>query len=255
MHILIFLLRPQAQQLVAPTQESVDAVNAWLKENGIIAETISPSGDWLSFGVPVSKANKLFDADFSVFKHDDTGIEAVRTLSYSIPAELQGHLDLVHPTVTFPNPMGQLPVLQMPMPDISSVQNLSARAIASSCSSRVTPACLQAIYNIPTARATQSSNRLAVPGFIQEYANEADLKVCCSCYLPIVLLLIVSSSDRPSFRTTALTFHLAPHSRYRPSMAVLTPRTLAKLASSLILISSTLSASPLAFRPSLFLWV
>ena len=31
-------------------------------------------------------------------------MEAIRTLSYSIPVELQGHLDLVHPTVTFPDP-------------------------------------------------------------------------------------------------------------------------------------------------------
>ena len=152
-----------------------------MKENGIAAETISPSGDRLSVELPVSKANELFNADFSVFKHGDTGVEAVRTLSYSIPAELQGHLDLVHLTVTFPDPMGQCPVLKVLAHNVSSVQNLSTRAIPSSCSHRITPACLQAIYNIPTTPATQSSNKLAVPGYIKEYANEADLKVRFVC--------------------------------------------------------------------------
>ena len=90
----------QAASLVAPKPESIAAVNAWLAENDIVAKNLTSRGDWLAFEVPVSKANALFDADFGVYAHNETGLEAVRTLSYSIPAELQGHLDLVHPTVT-----------------------------------------------------------------------------------------------------------------------------------------------------------
>ncbi|KAI1783842.1 Pro-kumamolisin, activation domain-containing protein [Ganoderma leucocontextum] len=140
------LSKSEVHQLVAPAQGSIDAVNGWLKENRITAKTISATGDWLSFEVPVSTANELFDTEFSIFKHNDTGMEAVRTLSYSIPAELQGHLDLVHPTVTFPNPKGHLPVFQAP-----------------------------AIYNIPSDAVTQSSNQLAVTGYIEQYANQDDL--------------------------------------------------------------------------------
>ncbi len=146
-----------------------------MKENDINAKTISATGDWLSFEVPVRKANDLFDADFSVYIHDETGAEAVRTLSYSIPAELQGHLDLVHPTVTFPNPRGLPPVFTAPIK--AEAQNLTSRAtIPSSCASIITPACLQAIYNIPSTRAIESSNKLAVTGYIEQYANKADLK-------------------------------------------------------------------------------
>ncbi|KAI1786397.1 peptidase S8/S53 domain-containing protein [Ganoderma leucocontextum] len=96
-------------------------------------------------------------------------------LSYSIPAELQGHLDLVHPTVTFPNPKGHLPVFQAPVKHARGLQNFTARTVPSSCSSSITPACLQAIYNIPSDAATQSSNQLAVTGYIQQYANQDDL--------------------------------------------------------------------------------
>ena len=90
---------------MAPKQETVDAVNAWLKENDIEAAQASSAGDWLSFSIPVSKANELLDADFTVFSHASTGKEVVRTLSYSIPTDLVGHLDLVHPTVTYVCPM------------------------------------------------------------------------------------------------------------------------------------------------------
>ncbi|KAI0691960.1 family S53 protease [Cerioporus squamosus] len=169
------LSKAEVQQLVAPTQDSVDAVNAWLKENDINAKTISATGDWLAFEVPVSKANELFDADFSVYTHDETGTEAVRTLSYSIPAELQGHLDLVHPTITFTNPRGLLPVFTAPIK--AEAQNLTSRVtIPSSCARTITPACLQAIYNIPSTPATESSNKLAVTGYLEQYANKADLR-------------------------------------------------------------------------------
>ena len=87
--------------MVAPTQASVDAVNAWLKENDITATTLSSTGQWLAFELPVSKANELFDADFSVFTHTSTGTEAIRTLSYSIPTDLKGQLDFVHPTTVY----------------------------------------------------------------------------------------------------------------------------------------------------------
>lgn len=52
---------------------------------------------------------------------------------------------------------------------------LEARAVPASCATKVTPACLQAFYGIPTTLATQSSNVLGVSGFIDQFANQADL--------------------------------------------------------------------------------
>ena len=81
-----------------PTQASVDAVNTYLSSNRINATALSPAGDWLGFSIPVSKANELFDADFSMFSHVATGKQQICTLSYSIPSALNDHVDLVHPT-------------------------------------------------------------------------------------------------------------------------------------------------------------
>ncbi len=94
------LLCLQVEEIVKPSNESIVAVNQWLSKNEISAQTISPTGDWLKFTVPVSKASELFDADFHLFTHEKTGKQVIRTMSYSVPEDLKGHLDLVHPTVT-----------------------------------------------------------------------------------------------------------------------------------------------------------
>lgn len=97
----------KVEEYVKPTSETVSKVNAFLSQNGVTAKSISPAGDWLSFSVPVGKANEMFGADFTEFTHQQTGQQIVRTLSYSIPSDLSGHVNLVHPTtayVLFPKP-------------------------------------------------------------------------------------------------------------------------------------------------------
>ncbi|KAI0675069.1 family S53 protease [Trametes maxima] len=177
------LSKEEVEKFVAPSPESVAAVNAWFAENGIEAKTISPAGDWLSFSIPVDKANELLDADFGVFTHEETGQTSIRTLAYSIPADLKGHVDLVHPTVTFPNPFARLPAMVTP-PKAKKAVNLTSDAVPASCSSTITPACLQALYGIPTAPAKVSSNKLGVSGFIEQFANQADLRTFLTQFRP-----------------------------------------------------------------------
>ena len=74
---------------------------AWLKENDIEATKASPAGDWLSFSIPVSKANEMFDADYGVYTHTESGKVAIRTLSYSVPSDLTNHLKVVYPSTTY----------------------------------------------------------------------------------------------------------------------------------------------------------
>lgn len=60
---------------------------------------VSSSGDWISLSVSVFEASKMFNAEFTVFKHAQSGRQLIRTLNYSIPTALKGHLNAVHPTV------------------------------------------------------------------------------------------------------------------------------------------------------------
>ncbi|KAF7974910.1 hypothetical protein HWV62_11073 [Athelia sp. TMB] len=189
------LSKEEVESYVKPLQASVDAINAYLKTNGITATTLSPAGDWIGFSVPVSKANEMFNAEFSVYNNTQTGTQTIRTLSYSIPLSLQEHLDFVHPTtkyVTSPRDhrerpssislhsfaSGGLGSPLLPLKVTKATHNGTAtgglQPATVDCST-VTPACLQGLYGLPTAAATQTSNQIGVAGFLGQDAQQADL--------------------------------------------------------------------------------
>ncbi len=145
----------------------------WLSDNGISdVKTSGAFDDWLTFTIPVSQASSLLDANFDNFVHTPTGERVIRTLAYSIPADLLPHIEVVHPTTSFAKQRfgGPTPIMSIPIPGASNITDRALPAPAS-CASTVTPACLEALYGIPTTRATQSSNRLGVSGFIDQFAN------------------------------------------------------------------------------------
>ncbi|KAI0291167.1 family S53 protease [Multifurca ochricompacta] len=195
-----FLTKEETEAFVAPAQETVDAVTSFLSAHGITATKGSPAGDWLNIDVTVAQADALFDGHFTTFEHTASGTTTVRSLAYSIPASLQGHLDFVHPTVTFPQHLNRLPLFSIPIPRGAESEvtkpggNLTIDAVPASCASVVTPACLQALYGIPATKATQASNGLGVSGFIGQFANQADLKSFLTALRP----------DLPSTTTFAL---------------------------------------------------
>ncbi|CCM03028.1 uncharacterized protein FIBRA_05145 [Fibroporia radiculosa] len=168
-----YLSTDESNYFLAPTQESMTAVNEWLAENGITSTTIGSVGNWLSISIPVSQANAIFDADFSVFTYESSGAESIRTLSYSIPSSLKDHLDLVHPTVTFVPPRTQLPFNTVKLATVPS-----PAATPSACDNGyVDPACLQSLYSIPTTPATETSNYLVVAGYDDQYPSASDLEL------------------------------------------------------------------------------
>ncbi|PSR87075.1 hypothetical protein PHLCEN_2v5245 [Hermanssonia centrifuga] len=169
------LSKSKVEAFVAPSEDAVQAVNAWFSENSISVTTISPAGDWMAFEIPVSKANEILDTKFMVFQHTESGEQTIRTLAYSIPSDLRSHIQLVHPTITFTNPSAGKPIVVSPKASAAAA-DLSSDAALESCTTKITPSCLQALYGIPTTPATEKSNQLAVAGFINQYANKKDLK-------------------------------------------------------------------------------
>lgn len=157
------LIKSQVEEYVRPTDETTSIVNEFLQMNNVSAKTTSPAGDWLSFSISVVQANALFDANYSVFEHEATGSQITRTLSYSIPAELQGHLELVHPSISFDIPVDQSPA-NVTHPSITLQNVISSKLVTRQsdigfCNEfEVTiPECLQEFYGIPTTLATQST--------------------------------------------------------------------------------------------------
>ncbi|KAI0294261.1 family S53 protease [Multifurca ochricompacta] len=187
-----FLTKEETEAFVAPAQESVDAVTSFLSAHGITATKGSPAGDWLNIDVTVAQADALFDGQFTTFEHIASGMTSVRSLGYSIPASLKGHLDFVHPTVTFPQDPNHQPVYSIPISRRASFEarepggNTTTDAVPASCASEVTPACLQALYGIPATTSTPSrdGDLIGVSGFFEQFANVADLKSFLTAYRP-----------------------------------------------------------------------
>ncbi|KAJ7106773.1 family S53 protease [Mycena epipterygia] len=165
----------EVAEFVKPTDETLDAVSSWLSENNIGAKPVTPAGDMLEIKIPVSKANDLLSAEFSVFTHVETGKTIIRTLQYSLPASLTQHVEFFHPTTIFAPPLDSRPKFVAASPAKRAIPG--SDDLPGSCTSTMTPACLQALYGIPTAPATQKSNTLGVAGFIDQWANQADLTV------------------------------------------------------------------------------
>ncbi|KAJ7100432.1 family S53 protease-like protein [Mycena epipterygia] len=165
-----WLSMDEVKAFVEPSPDTVAAFNSFSSANGFKPTVISPNGDWVSITLPVSQANELFDAQFEVFTHPSTTNPIVRTLSVSLPSELVGHVDVIHPTTQFVLPVRPAPVSS----------NFESRATPESCNSSVasgvvTPACLQDLYLIPKKPATQKSNSLLVTAYEGQFAQTADL--------------------------------------------------------------------------------
>ncbi|EPT01830.1 hypothetical protein FOMPIDRAFT_1119556 [Fomitopsis schrenkii] len=173
------LSKSEAAAFLNPSSESLEAVHAWLADSNINATTISHGGDWLAISLPVSQANEMLDADFSVFTHDESGTQIIRALQYSIPEDLAGHLQVVHPVTTF--------LVSPPKPAITSAGRVSVppkQKHQSACDGEyVDPACLQELYGIPTTEAT-NPEYILVTGYNNEYPSESDTEDFLSTFRP-----------------------------------------------------------------------
>ncbi|KAF8205350.1 family S53 protease-like protein [Mycena galopus ATCC 62051] len=167
-----WLSMDEVKSFVQPSAETVAAFDTFASTNGLKPTVISPNGDWVSLTLPVSQANELFVANFQVFTHPAMTGTITRTLSVSLPPELVGHVDVVHPTTAFLNPN---PPLASVTKSTLETRDISASCNTSDASGVITPSCLQEIYGIPTAPATEASNTLLVTGYDGEFPQSADL--------------------------------------------------------------------------------
>lgn len=201
-----WLSKEEVGTFVTPKPETVTAVNEWLTTNGLNATVLSPFGDWLGFETTVSQAKELFDAEFSTFVQDGSGKSVIRTLAYSIPASLEDYLDVVHPTITFPSPIDiRRPIFSSPARIVPAGNIVSA---VEPCDQEMNPTCLKQLYGIPSTLATQLSNRLAVSGYLEQYANKADLREFLKLFTDIsqdttFTLRTIDSGKNPQGRSEA----------------------------------------------------
>ncbi|KAI0366839.1 subtilisin-like protein [Pilatotrama ljubarskyi] len=171
------LSKDEVDKLTAPQPAAVQTVTNWLSKNGVTPETYSSSGDMLRIQIPPEQANTLFNANFSTYVHGKTNTTMVRTLTYSLPADVSDHVAFVYPTTQFIPPPTRKAEVRIVERFPTVKRSGSKRAdVPAQCAQAISPACLQAIYNIPPTPATAAGNSLGVSGFDNEVANPDDLK-------------------------------------------------------------------------------
>jgi len=182
------LTKEEVDAFSAPHADTVDAVDAWLDYHGIEPSHASTqrttAGDWVALRITIEQAERMLNTKYNVYKHKTTGQEVVRTLSYSLPKELHSHIDVVAPTTYF-GTLRSMRATSFLQPDIKPVEDLAAAGlltpaatVPASCGTTVTVSCLRALYNTSSyVPAATSTNKLGVAGYLDEYANTADLQV------------------------------------------------------------------------------
>ncbi|KAK7033671.1 hypothetical protein VNI00_012671 [Paramarasmius palmivorus] len=186
------LSKAQVDALVAPHVDSVSAVRDWLQFNNLPVET-QGSGEWITIRLPIADAERMLNAKYAVYTHEKSGDQVLRTLSYSLPRELAGHVDVVSPTTYF-GTLRSMRTTSFLQPELDEekvavanvgVEPVSNAAVPASCGTRITPSCLKGLYNttnyVPQAA---DQNSLGVAGYLDEFANHADLATFLINFLP-----------------------------------------------------------------------
>ncbi|GJJ11172.1 hypothetical protein Clacol_005404 [Clathrus columnatus] len=187
------LTKETLNQLVAPTPQSINAVDEWLKENDIdiSAYQRSEAGDWLYVNVPLWKAEIMLQTKYHVFQHEETGESIIRTLSWSLPKYLEEHIDVVAPTSSFTRsrPMlQQLSQIQVPLQTTTSASQVSLDSLSNVCNATaITPDCLRTLYgSIDYVPSATDQNQIGITGFLEQYASYSDLTDFMKIYRPDV---------------------------------------------------------------------
>jgi tripeptidyl-peptidase-1 len=188
------LTKAETDTLVAAHPNSHEAVESWLEYHGIKPDDVthrSGGGNWVTLRVTVAQAERMLNAKYNVYHHRVSSERVVRTMGYSLPRKLHSHVDVVTPTTYFSTvrSMRATHFVQSgstQVEDVSQGGSTSAAVPPSSCNSVITPSCLRTLYNTigytPTAT---NVNKLGVAGYLNEYANRADLQVRFASFVVI----------------------------------------------------------------------
>lgn len=180
--------------LVAPAEESVELVKAWLADHGITDHAFNPSRDWVSISVPIEKVESMLDTTYSRFRHRD-GSELSRAEAWSLPAHLHEHIDVVQPTNSFFRPAPKANSMSGPVLGEETIsmewfetigKNMypthkssgADASVAALCNiSFTTIDCLRTLYGtIDYEPQSTDKNAIAITNYLNETSKRSDVR-------------------------------------------------------------------------------
>lgn len=189
------LTKGQVDVLSAPHPDSTGLVEDWLLHYDLLHSpecqlTRSSSGDWISLSIPVGQLERMLGTKYHIYKHTTTETTIIRTTSYSLPSILHDHVTVVTPSTYFghPKPLHKTSFIQSiegvlsedvdkPANFATNAPNPSNSTVDPICNDQITPSCLNALYNISYTPVSTGNNSLGVAGYLDQFANHADLQV------------------------------------------------------------------------------
>jgi tripeptidyl-peptidase-1 len=134
-------LAEELEAYVRPKTETKTALTSFADSNGLQLSEASANGDLFAFTTTVARANALFRANFRHFTHVSSGATLARTLAYSLPSELVGHVQTIAPMTSF-TPRNPRMKLVSAAPRVRASRD-STTLKACHEGTTVTPTCLQ----------------------------------------------------------------------------------------------------------------
>ena len=96
-----YLSREKIHDLFKPADGVVQAVKAWLVEQGVDPSVIvhSENKGWLAVDLPAHHVERLFQTEYYEHEHAETSSISVGCEEYSLPYHLAEHIDYIRPAV------------------------------------------------------------------------------------------------------------------------------------------------------------
>jgi tripeptidyl-peptidase-1 len=179
-----YLSKEQVAEIIAPHPDTLDLVNCWLRDHGIPPSSVSITlgGNWLVvIGVPVPQANNILGASYQLYQHVEANETVLRTVSYSLPEALYGHIQTVAPTTYFGSPLtqGKKPRIRSRRVAVErgKVGSKESVRVLPSREEFVTPAYVRSLYKtLGYVPAAADRNAIGIAGYLKEYPSLQDLR-------------------------------------------------------------------------------
>lgn len=158
----------------APLEETSEKTIEWLVESGIDSDRLKHSvgRNWIEFTATIDEAEHLFNTEYHVYQHKESGGYRIACDQYGLPAGVREHIDFVMPTIQLD---GLRPVSQTRPAALAPVPITGLTGLAN-CSTLITIDCLRAIYGIPVGQYNHSGNKLGIAEWA-DYLYLPDLKI------------------------------------------------------------------------------
>ncbi|KAJ6483851.1 tripeptidyl peptidase A [Mycena vitilis] len=187
------LSKDQVHTLSTPSRYALEFVGGWLAANNATSVKWSSPQDSVTAVVPVSTAESMLSTRFAVFEHVKSSKRVVRTLNYSLPADLLPHIAFVHPTTAFFDPLRHgMGKFSSGEEAVASRAHLQKRPVQlnqsdfTSCVSVADPPCIRRLFNIGnyTADVSTGNNSIGVAGYLDIWAKPESFKLYLNDYIP-----------------------------------------------------------------------